>query len=232
MDPVNQHSAEWHSAHTKQNDILQNNTKQNYIMTHTHNVKVQQLNYKNPWYYFFWVHKWLMLWINGPAFRVEKSTEVCWDRPYLHGLPKTKHSGLYFWIINVNKFQHLLVQIVHDEFDFFKVLTLNSFEDCKAECTKRFFCRSWWDIWTFIQVKSKLGILWLPFRIIASSAENILNSLVKTLNPKPYQVIRLTVLCLFIKLQTNIYWIKHNACTSKTYPPKTNVDFNIASSFK
>jgi hypothetical protein len=81
--------------------------------------------------------------INGPAFRVEKLTEVSWDRPYLLGLPKTKHSSLYFWIINVNKFQHLFVQIVRDEFDFFKVLTLSSFEDCKAECTKRFFCRSW-----------------------------------------------------------------------------------------
>ena len=35
------------------------------------------------------------------------------------------------------------VQIVGDDVDFFKVIITGTFEDCRDECRKRFFCRSW-----------------------------------------------------------------------------------------
>ena len=35
------------------------------------------------------------------------------------------------------------IEIVGDDVDFYKIINVESHEDCQNECKKRFFCRSW-----------------------------------------------------------------------------------------
>ena len=35
------------------------------------------------------------------------------------------------------------IEIVGDDVDFYKIISTQDYEECKNECKKRFFCRSW-----------------------------------------------------------------------------------------
>ena len=36
------------------------------------------------------------------------------------------------------------IEIVGDDEDFYKILAVKTYEECREECKKRFFCRSWY----------------------------------------------------------------------------------------